>query len=150
MAENEAQRCRHIAVGLLARREHSNLELRNKLRLRDYGESVIEPVLAELIDKGLLCNERFAECYVRSRVNRGIGPVRLKQELLERGVDAGLAESFLVDQDWQQLALVVRRKRFGEANPGNVKDRAKQSRFLQYRGFTVVHIRNVFKQDDWE
>ncbi len=142
--------CRNAALGLLARREHSTQELQRKLDARGYGNDEIDTVLADLHREHLLSDERFTEEYVRFRVNKGFGPVRLKQELAERGISAAQAAPYLEGYDWFDLAAEARVKRFGHLEPDDFKHRAKQMRFLQYRGFTAEQIRNVFKQNDWE
>lgn len=48
------------------------------------------------------------------------------------------------DIDWFSLAASARCKRFGEQIPGTIQDRAKQQRFLQYRGFTHEQITESF------
>ncbi len=142
--------CRNTALGLLARREHSTQELRGKLEGRGYESDEIDTVLADLLSEHLLSDERFAEEYVRFRVAKGFGPVRLKQELAERGISAAQAQLHLACYDWFELAAEARIRRFGDPEPDDFKGRAKQMRFLQYRGFTTEQIRNVFKQNDWE
>jgi regulatory protein len=44
----------------------------------------------------------------------------------------------------------VRRKRFGDEPPQDYKERARQSRFLQYRGFTSDQIRQVLDGDEFD
>ena len=67
------QDCIATALRLLAIREHSRLELKNKLRKRDYTEEEIQSVLCELQEKNLQSNERFAEAYIHSRQQKGFG-----------------------------------------------------------------------------
>ncbi len=150
MCELSADECRAKAIELLARREHSVRELSIKLQQRGFGLAMIEEVLNALQNERLLSNERFAEEYVRVRSSKGIGPQRLRQELAERGIAAELSDCFLDDCDWSQLAVGVRLKKFGSALPTDFKDRAKQARFLQYRGFTAEQIRLAINNDDWE
>lgn len=103
-------------------------------------------VLQQLVDKGLLSDERFAEAYVRMRSQRGYGPQRIRGELHERGVDERLITTAIRDQptDWHRLASQVRVKRFGQESPSDHKERARQMRFLQYRGFEQEQLRSVF------
>ena len=74
------------AIELLARREHSWLELRQKLVQRGFSSSSIELVLDQLMEDRLLHEGRYAELYVCSRVDRGYGPLRIAGELRERGI----------------------------------------------------------------
>lgn len=136
---------RHCALGLLGRREHSRLELRQKLAARGFPDDLIDEVLRALAGEGLQSDARFASSYVHSRATRGYGPVRIRSELRQRGVDEDLAEHQLQDEqwDWPALAEAARRKRFGGAVPAAWPERAKQARFLQYRGFGSEHIQQL-------
>ncbi len=132
------QAIRRSAMDLLARREHTRTELQRKLRQRGAQDAQIEIELDRLQDDGLLSNERFCEAYVYSRTQRGYGPQRLREELRQRGVAEVLIESTLGDSawNWQALAEEAFRKRFPEGVASDPKERAKQLRFMQYRGFS--------------
>jgi regulatory protein len=143
---------RNAAIRLLARREHSTGELTRKLHQKGFDVTAIETVLRDLRQENLLSDERFAESFVASRIERGSGPVRIAAELRQREVADELIERCLaaVDEDWAARAEVVRRKRFGRGKPDNFAERAKQARFLQYRGFRGEHLRGVFGDEDVE
>jgi regulatory protein len=113
-------------------------------------ESLVAEVLDELTAEGLQSDVRFAEAFVQARVGRGQGPVRIRMELERRGVSGDTLENALEDSetDWPKLAGAVRRKRFGGEPPGDFRERARQMRFLQYRGFTADHIRGALGDDD--
>lgn len=135
------------AANMLARREHSVFELTRKLQQRDIPPEVIDRVIAVLIADRLLSNERYAESYVRMRSNRGYGPTRIRMEMQERGVEEVLIEEYLdgADVDWFALAREVRERKFGEESPAAFEQRAKQMRFLQYRGFSHAHLNAALK-----
>jgi regulatory protein len=138
------------AVGLLARREHSAYELKQKLAKSDVTGDEVDQVIEQLQQAGLQSDIRFAENYVRYRSQRGQGPLRIKQELNERGVTSEITDDQInqSDIDWYELAHNVRCKRFGEASPDDFKERAKQQRFLQYRGFSHDHINESLNRHD--
>lgn len=132
-------------MGLLARREHSLAELREKLAARGFGPAEIEPALAGLAQQGLADDSRFLETFVASRIRRGHGPHRIRAELGERGIAGeAIARSLAEACDWRALAREVRSRRFGAKAPVDFRDRARQSRFLEYRGFTAEQIRGCF------
>lgn len=135
---------------LLARREHSTLELSRKLDQRGFDPNEIGRVLQALSDQGLLSDRRFAEVFARARVSRGLGPVRIRRELAERGIGNTEAEAALsgCDPDWLAQAERVRRKRFGSALPTELRERARQTRFLAYRGFARDQIGRVLRGID--
>jgi regulatory protein len=134
--------CRRRALDLLARRDHSRLELERKLAARGYAPETVAEALNELERGGLLAARRFVESFVRSRAARLQGPVRIRAALAERGIGAAEAADFLDggEHDWAALAARARVKRFGPARPADFKERARQARFLSYRGFEPRQI----------
>ena len=135
---------RRAAMDMLARREHSQQELREKLRRKfSSAHDLIDAELARLSRDGLQSDARLAEALVRSRTGRGQGPVRIKSELRSRGVsDSEIAEALeLADVNWLELVLRVAEKKYGKAGPQDAKERARRSRFLQQRGFSFDLIK---------
>jgi regulatory protein len=133
---------RKKAMDYLARREHGRTELINKLTRFGFEADVADDAVAQLVDDGLQSDERFAEAFVRSRINQGKGPSRIRAELREHGlsdaaIDTALAEA---GQDWYELAIDVRLRKFGGEQPADFKEKARQMRFLQSRGFDSDQI----------
>ena len=126
----------------LARREHGRGELVDKLVRFGFGNDIADIAVTQLIDDGLQSDERFAEAFVRSRINQGKGPARIRQELTERNLNASLIEETIqaADADWFGLARDVRSKKFGDGLPQEFSEKARQMRFLQQRGFETAHI----------
>lgn len=137
-------------MDLLARREHARHELAGKLRSRGMPADLIESTLDDLGRENLLSDARFAEAFVASRIGRGQGPVRIRMELEQRRVASEVIEEALGNAapDWGDLAAEARRKRFGRKPPGDFRERARQARFLQYRGFAAEHISRALGGDD--
>lgn len=134
------------AIYLLAQREHSVFELRRKLTKAEFEEAEIENVLQQLIETNLQSDRRYTEAYINSRSNRGFGWQRIRRELTQRGVDGDDINAVIptLEIDWFALAIAARHKRFGEQRPDDFKERAKQQRFLYYRGFTHEQINESF------
>lgn len=138
---------KQLAVKLLARREHSETEIRQKLQQRDFSPTEISEAIVELRKGGWLSDERFAEAYIRSRRLKGFGPVRIAMELKERGVEEAIVSALLlVDDDiWvQTLEQEYQRKYRGVAYE-DYQEKARRMRFLQYRGFPLDQIHEVIK-----
>jgi regulatory protein len=134
---------RAAAMRLLARREYARVELGRRLARRGFPDEIVASVLDALVAERLLSDERFAESFLRARAERGQGPYRIARALGERGVDPAIVDEALAatDTDWDELARRVRTKRFGRALPDDYPGRARQMRFLHYRGFTESQIR---------
>lgn len=130
---------RQSALDLLARREHSYAEMLRKLRQRGASVDLAEIELDRLQEEGLLSDARFCEAYVHARSQRGYGPVRLREELRQRGVADLLIDQQLhsAERDWAALARTAFAKRFPEGPAADMKERARQQRFMQYRGFSA-------------
>jgi len=130
------------AVTLLARRDFASAELRAKLCSQGFEDGAAGQVIAELAARGVLDDQRFAENYVNWHARRGQGPIRIAVDLRRLGLPEGLVDAALASgPDWPALARRVRSSRFGAKPPASWADKARQARFLQYRGFSSDHIR---------
>jgi regulatory protein len=133
------------AMRFLARREHSRQELSRKLeRIAGEGEDV-GLVLDELTAKGWLSDARFAEQSVRAKARR-YGPLKVAHELRAKGIDdEAIAAAFRgAGSDGAANIESVWRTRF-KAAPEDDRDRARQVRFLQGRGFALDAIFKLLK-----
>ena len=138
---------RKAAMDLLSRREHSRKQLVDKLRQRGFEAAEISPVLDKLEKENLLNDERFAESYLNQRIQRGFGPLRIRQELVERGISSDIIQHHMeqfIDQ-WGELMRRQRAKKFGAEIPADFKEKMKQARFLQNRGFSPESVMRLFR-----
>jgi regulatory protein len=139
---SDALAARAAAIALLARRDFASGELRQKLRAQAFDDSAVAGVIAELKREGVLNDERYAQNYVAYHAGRGHGPIRIAAELRRQGLDAAVVEGALAaGPDWRALAAKTRSTRFGRQPPAGWAEKARQTRFLQYRGFSSDHIR---------
>ena len=137
---------RKKAMDFLARREYGQAELIKKLADKGYIRKIVEEVILTLTSEGLQSDDRFAEAFVQSRINQGKGPVRIRLDLSQRGISDAVTEMAIDESaaDWHGLARNVRLRKFGAGEPADFKAKAKQMRFLQYRGFEQDHIQSAF------
>lgn len=148
MDEQEQQlreRVRNSALASLTRREHSRTELGRKLASKQHPPELIDETLHWLEELGYVDDERFVQVFIRASLGSGKGPVRISHELRQKGIASGHIESALAgaDVDWFELARELLLKKYGEpAREG--KEKAKQIRYLQYRGFQPDHIFCLF------
>ena len=132
-------------MDILSHREHSEFELRKKLQGRNFLTETVEQVIGELKDNDYLSDDRYTEVYVRSRIERGDGPIKIRHELARKGVSGRLIDLHLDHSDdfWEIVLRNIKVRKFGAAAPGDYKEWATQARFLQSRGFTAEQIRKV-------
>ena len=129
----------------LARREHTRAELRRKLATRAQEGDDVDGLLDELTQKGWLSDARFAEQAARAKARR-FGPLKLAHYLKSRGVGEEAIELGLRGAGADGVADLgaVWRTRFTAA-PGNEREKMRQVRFLQGRGFAIDEIFRFLK-----
>ena len=132
------------ALQLLTRRDYSRAELQKKLAAHAESAEELASVLDTLQGERLLSDHRYATQRVTARAGR-YGDARLKQELRLKGVsDDDIAAALPEGGDETERCLAVWQRKFGQ--PAQTpEERAKQMRFLQYRGFSSEAIRRVLR-----
>jgi len=132
---------------MLARREHSAAEIRQKLQKRGFDSDEIDQAIIELQQGDWQSDERFAEAYIRGRRLKGFGPVRISVELRERGVDESIIEQNLSASDdvWLQTMHDEYQRKYHGKDIRDYQEKAKRMRFLQYRGFTSDMIQRLLQ-----
>ena len=121
------------------------MELERKLLPYVVEGDDLDALLAWLRERGYLSETRFVETYVRRQSAR-YGNARVLMELQRQGVSGSAlshAESELQDNELER-AKSVWKKKFGTA-PSDMRERARQFRFMQQRGFSATVIRQVLK-----
>ena len=133
---------RKKAMDYLACREYGRLELQAKLENAGFTTETARVAVDRLATESLQCDRRFIESFIQSRIDKGKGPVRIRLELEERRLEAGLVGEILsdCDEDWVAMARQIRKKKFGPELPPDFKEKARQMRFLQHRGFDSDQI----------
>jgi len=139
-AHNQQNKCYAAALKMLIRREHSQLELSNKLHLKGFDDVDIKHSINLLIKEKYQSDERFSKAFILMRYNQGKGPVIISLELKKRGIESFDLSIF----DWFNLAKEVREKKFGKNLPSDYKTQVKQKRFLKSRGFGFDEINKAF------
>jgi regulatory protein len=145
-----AKSVREAAMDYLSRREHTTYELAQKLINKEYDVGEVHAALEKLNAEGLLSDKRFVEAFVFHRMQRGSGPYKIQAELRHKGVNDALIADFLDerDSDWFTIAQEVREKKFGPLPPTDLKEKARQARFLQQRGFSHEQTRRALHDDE--
>lgn len=133
------------ALRLLAQREHTRFELVRKLTSRGYLQADIHRILDKLAAEGWQSDARFLEAYIVERAKKGYGPLRILSELQQRGLDSEQIQSALLQAsiDWSHFLRALHQKKFHQVIPQDYREKAKQIRFLQYRGFDLAQIQDL-------
>lgn len=132
------------ALQLLTRRDYSRAGLQAKLAPHAESEEELAAVLDTLQAERLLSDCRYATQRVAAR-GRRYGDARLRQELRQQGVsDADIAAALPEAGDEAERCRAIWVRKFGQP-PKTAEERAKQMRFLQYRGFSGDAIRRVMR-----
>ncbi|MDR9439047.1 MAG: regulatory protein RecX [Halomonas sp.] len=139
---------RDDAIRLLARREYSRHELAERLAAKGHEVEAITDCLDALAEQGLQSDARFAESFLRSRILRGQGPLKIRVELERRGLGReAIRHAFAASEqagegDWFALAGESLARRF--TGPGDTpRERARRERFLTSRGFDFDQVRHA-------
>lgn len=134
------------ALRLLARREHSRLELQRKLAPHAQNPDEVANLIEDLVHRGWLSEQRVVEQLIHARRGKR-GSQRIRQELLDKGIAEELVAQALPelkDGDIEAARALWHRK-FGKP-PRDMAERAKQVRFMQSRGFALETVLRVIKQ----
>jgi regulatory protein len=141
-AYDEQQVIKYTITRLLASREQSLHELSSKLRQRNFNEELVQDWLQKFSSADVQSELRFAEMLARSRINKGVGELRLRNELKQHKIPQHMVESVLQElaPDWFELALGTLNKKIAGGKINNVKEQQKYYRFLLQRGFSSEQI----------
>jgi regulatory protein len=144
-----ASEIRSRALKLLTTREHTRYELWRKLHRRGYDADAVHAVLEQLVQEGLLSEQRLLDAYVIERLDKGFGPLRIRAELLAKGLSDAAIDPHLPQEDevLRERMLAVDAAKFGPSPPGDRQTLAKRARFLEYRGFPAHLIARVLALD---
>ena len=153
-------RLRWLAFYYLSRREYGKAELKQKLIDKEQDLEKIDALLDEFEEKGYQSDYRTTLMLIRESIRKGRGRGHIKQEFyrkkiampdnIDELIEMANTESeefseFIDDSadnlvegvDWLKLAVTARTKKYGDDIPTEQKEKAKQLRFLQYRGFNT-------------
>ena len=137
-----------VAIRLLARREHSELELARKLALRDFSALMIQAVIKYCLEHNYLSNFRYTQMFLRTRAGQGYGLYRIALELKSHGIISTIIDDALRDEpiDWFDVAAQALKKHARGKDMTDFKQRNKTYQFLQRKGFSFEKIGCAFDE----
>lgn len=89
---------KEAAYKYLEHRDHSAYEVRNHLKKKDFSDEEITDVLEFLVELHYVDDEKFCDSYIRYGISKGKGPIRLQQELGDKGISGDLVKLALHEQ----------------------------------------------------
>lgn len=130
-------------LSMLARREHSQRELRARLEHGGYDEAEADEAIERLGEQNYQDDERFAEMLLRARIAHGYGPARIRAELRSHGLNAAAIDTLIAaaEVNWNALATSQLRKKYGSKPAADHAERGKRAQFLLRRGFAGATVR---------
>jgi regulatory protein len=152
----KTQSLRLSAMNFLAIREHSVFQLKKKLQKKYfesdlYSDEDIDKLVLDLLSDNLLSDERFTEVFIRSKMNKGFGPVKINYELKSNGIAKHIIDENMNSKELSWFTSIEKawNKKFSRV-PASHKDidnkeKLKQSRYLYQRGFSFDLIDNFLK-----
>ncbi|MCU4489586.1 regulatory protein RecX [Acinetobacter ursingii] len=143
-------RLRSYAFALLTRKEYAKAELIEKLSLYAQDRDEVLALVEELSERQYQSDQRVAEMVLSSQIRKGKGPNRIKQALKHKQLDSNLILEDIQDVDWFEQAYQLKVKKFGIQIEKDPKQKAKQIRFLQYRGFDMNVIMKAISRTSEE
>jgi regulatory protein len=146
---DDRDRCYTAALRILNYRFNSAAELRRKLAAKEFDEETIEATVARLRDEKWIDDERFAEAFVRTRMRKRIGPLRIRRELMAAGVDDEIAAAALrrnADGEGERdAALSIARKRAARLDLDSAAERNKLTSYLLKQGYDAALVRDIVR-----
>lgn len=130
------------AVSLLAKKNYSSGDMHRQLARLTEKMDDVEHVLRRLTDNRYLNDIQLISYLFDKQIKKFHGPTRIKQELRQKGFPPVLIEQEIEqsDVDWYELAKEARVRKFGDALPTDPKEKNKQIRHLQYKGYAMDTI----------
>ena len=135
-----------IAYAFLNRRERTEAEVRARLERGEVDGDEIELVIAELLELGYLDDARYARVFTEDKRSlEAWGNERIARSLRERGVERGLIEAALAEDEDQgalgvgvdgeiERAIAFLGRRF-PAGPAEPRDRERAFGVLARKGY---------------
>ena len=144
--DSQALAIKQLCFKFLANREHSKKDLLNKLLAKGFEHDICLQVIDDFAYEGWQSDLRFAESYVRYRIQKGYGPVYINYELKKQGINQFDLEPIVIStvSSWLELAEKVYLKKYDDQVCLDRNEWAKRSRFLMQRGFSSTIISTLF------
>ena len=139
---------RDAAAKYLASRARSTGELKTHLIGKGYGEDEIRAVISDFLDYGYLDDEDYCRQYIKYAFSKGKGPVRVKQELAEKGIDREIIAFALEDYEAEETDLeraLAQARKTAAGKPVDEKMKGRVGRRLISLGYSTGMVYKVIE-----
>ena len=143
MSNNDLESIKNSISRYLSMREHSKLELLDKLLKKNYERTLVIQCLEDFSEKDLQSDYRYAESFVRSKFNDNKGENFIRSSLRNKGISLVLIDKIMLEydhKDWLKRAILALEKKVFKSNLDKSTQKKKQNAFLNNRGFTFKVI----------
>ena len=135
--EHDVHKAYSRALHYLSFRPRSQLETIHYLRNKGFSGGIIDTVVDRLTEKAYLNDNTFARFWVNSRKkNKPKAKSLIRQELLQKGIEAEIAETALTNLDDRETArniIHTKLNRWSRSRPEDLKKKVVS--YLKSRGF---------------
>lgn len=147
------KRAKLRAMNLLTKRPYTEKKLRQKLAEGKYPEEIIDVALAYVKSYGYIDDEAYARDYISYHM-ASESPLRIRQKLMEKGIDGDIINACLEEQDEdavrelqiRQIQQLAQKKNHGQF-PADPQESAKVIQYLLRKGYAMSLIKDALSAD---
>jgi regulatory protein len=152
--ENGKHKIKTEAINLLARRIHSEKELRTKLLRKKYKTKMIDEIIYELKEKELIDDYKYGLIFTEEKMRTKLwGERRIKGELIKRGISSELISQVIKEKfpEGNKLndAVILAEKKMKTLSKYDIERRKLAERiysFLSSRGYDYQTSREAVEK----
>lgn len=137
---------RDAAAKYLASRARSTGEVRTHLRSKGYTDDEIAEVISDFLDYGYLDDEDYCRQYIKYAFSKGKGPLRVRQELAEKGIVSEIIAVALEDYEAEETDLdraLAQGRKSAAGKPIDEKMKGRVGRRLISLGYSMDIVYKV-------
>ena len=149
MSKNDIDVIKNSISRYLSMREHSKLELEEKLLKKYFEKNLVLRCINEFSEKDLQSDYRYAESFIRTKFNDHKGEHFIRSSLKNKGISIDVIDKILLEynyDDWLAKAISALEKKVFKNNLSKTDKKKKQNIFLNNRGFTFKIIDNAINE----
>lgn len=145
--ESEKSNAYNMVLKLISTRYKTQKEIYVYLQEKGYLPVVIFYVINKLNEYHFIDDEKYAESYVAHKIQKD-GGLKIKQELLKKGVSEDIIDRVLEKQSGQEDVIKTLAEKYMKNKEDTKENYIKLFRYLQNKGFEYEHIKSAIKGDE--